>query len=226
MAILELLVRQAYFGQQLINRFHYVSSGTPAAVSLSYALTYAFGVVDTAGTYPATAPFSVWRSSVIPQLTFIETEAKNLYSPTDFYTRPWTTPLAGTNVGEAASPVLAYGLRSSRVRTDIRRGFKRIGGVNESWVDAGGVLNATAVTQWSTFATRISQVLSFNDEGNTITFSPVVLGYEEYTTPSGRSAYRPYATESAQLDHAALGIVYSVMPNIRSQVSRQYGRGT
>lgn len=223
----EVTLRQTYFAQQVINRFHYNSAGTPASVQGSFALTYAMGFVPD-GTPPVwdeDALFWAIRDITSNQLVFNEVEVAAMYDPVDFYLRPFGSGVAGLVSTEAASPVLAYGFQSNRVRTDVRRGSKRFAGVLEAYVGAGGQIIPELSGQMNTLAALLSAPLTYDDEGNTLTFSPVVLRFEEYETPRGNRAYKPYATLSAQLAHMAEGITYSPQATVRSQTSRQYGRG-
>lgn len=225
MAILELLVRQAYVGQEVINRFHYISTGEPASVSRSFALTSAFGLIPDTGVYPPLAPFAYWVTMVNPSLTFIEAQVRNLYSATDFYTRPWVPAYPGTRTGVPASPALSLGMFSNRITLAVRRGYKRIAGLTEDDMGAGGVVESATLSGLAELATRFSNVLEYDDEGTPITFTPAVLAFNEYTTPSGKKAYKPYPTEVEQLAHAAVGVSYSPYSEVRTQTSRQYGRG-
>lgn len=227
MAILELLIRQVYENQECLNRFHYVSAGTPAAVSLSFALTYAFGLIPDGEppAFPNDAPFYQMTLCQNVGVSYIETQAANLYNDTDFYTRPFVADTHGQNDGEPMSPVLALGFFSSRTTRAVRRGFKRFVGVNSDDVGNGGLISEALLTLANEMAVRMGAVLSYDDEGNTLTFTPVVLSYEEYTTPRGNKAYKPYATEAAQLAHLASGISWTPYDHVRSQTSRQYGRG-
>ena len=81
-----------------------------------------------------------------------------------------------------------------------------------------------------------SYALDFNDSagGNSLAFVPAVVKKQKYQTNVGsedppRYAYRYIPTddggESAQLDDTATGIIWDWYPQVRSQVSRQYGRG-
>jgi len=45
MALYEVVVEQSYAGQQCINRFNYVSSGTPSGVTGSFGLIAALGLL-------------------------------------------------------------------------------------------------------------------------------------------------------------------------------------
>lgn len=223
----EALFRQEFAGQQILNRFHYVSAGTPASVSGSFALAYALGAIPdgTPPTFPEDTVFWNLRDCQSNTLVHTELEVKALYDDVDFYIRPF---LAGTNgfiVEAGASPFLAIGITSTRVTQAIRRGQKRVAGITEGLMQANGDLTSDALTRATALADVMSENLSYDDEGNTLTFQPCVLSFEEYTTPSGRKAYKKYATLSAQLDHAAVGIFWTPKTTVRSQTSRQYGRG-
>ena len=227
-AILELVINQAYYDQLVVNRFHYVSGGTPAAVSLSFALTSAAGFIPATpitATFPGGTLADKMEAIVSEDLVFVSAYARNLYSVTDFYEVPYATTILGDTTGEACSPALAYGLFSSRVRTDIRRGMKRFAGVSEAALNGGGIITSGMLANLVLLADKMSEVITYDDEGNTLSFTPAVLGLQEYTTPKGKRAYRIYATESAQLAKTAQGIAWSPYAKVRTQVSRQYGRG-
>ena len=223
----ELIVRQAYFGRSPLNVFHFNMTGTPATVTGSFALAKALGFIPNGlGEFPPGSLFDQWRNSVTNDLQFLEVEAKALYDVEDFYLAPFAGTVQGALTGESNSPVIAVGLRSSRVRTDIRGGHKRFAGVPESYVDEGGVLNAGAVTNWQYFADVLSDAITYDDEGNTLTFTSAVLALEMHPATEDRGVvYTQYPTLAEQLDHAALGVDWSVMAHVRTQVSRQYKTG-
>lgn len=234
--LMELTLTQTYLGQVAINRWNYVASGTPAAVSLSFALVKAFGAIfDQTAVPPAYPPNTLLQAIRAVQsnaVNYQSIEARAIYSPTDFYTTGFAPALTGAATGEGMSPVLSFGFRSTRVRADIRRAQKRFVGVSENNAAGGGVITAATLALLDTIAQRMSQVLTYNDEGNTITFSPCVVGKFKYAIPGTspvRYAYR-YATpaeggEAAQLQKTATGIGWERYLEVRSQVSRQYGRG-
>lgn len=228
MAILEAVISQSYQGQQVINRYHYVSSGTPAAVSLSFALLYAMGYLSSrvvGGAFPAGTIAGAVQDIQHNSLTYVSSVARDLYSVTDFYENPFVVPVSGDQPGSAATPVLAYGFQSNRVRLDVRRGSKRYAGVLEEAMEAGGTIVSGYFTEMGEVADLLSDTLTYDDEGNTITFVPAVLSFEMYTTPPAPKAYRKYETEAEQLMHTAQGVLYAPQPRVRTQVSRQYGRG-
>lgn len=228
MALYEVVVVAELFGQQIINRFNYLSAGTLAAVSGSFALTSAFGAVPT-GTPPAFAAgtvFDLMRDLQSDDLKINEVVTKNLYSATDFYTIPFGA-LTGKSTEGSTTPFIAYGLRTNRTRLDINRGQKRIAGVPETVFGDGGVIVPSIVTALQALAAEMSAVLSYDDEGNTVTFAPVILGRDpEPVNDKGRKTYPLYPTESAQLAHIMQSIIWSEYPEVRSQVSRQYKRGS
>lgn len=228
MAIMELTVNQQYQNQLVINRFHFIGSGTPAAVNHSFALLSASGFLATnllAGVFPNLSLARMVQDIVSTSLTFLSAYARDLYSETDFYESPYPAGVAGQYGGIPASPALSYALTSNRVRADIRRGQKRLSGVSENAMGSGGVLEPAFLTSLGYVATLMSEVLTYDDEGNTLSFSPAVLSFEEYTTPSGKKAYRKYADPAAQLSHAAIGVLWQEQSTVRTQTSRQYGRG-
>jgi hypothetical protein len=228
MAILELVVNQSYAGQLVINRFHFVSSGTPAAVSLSYGLIAATGFLDTSEVGNVFTPDTLanyMQQMAVTGLQYVSAYARNLYDPVDFYERPYVDPTYGVLTGTPTSPAMAYGIQSNRVRTDIRRGSKRFSGVREESLDAGGYLNAGLIGVLSGICDLLNAPISYDDEGATLSYRSSVLSFKEYTTPRGKKAYEKWPTESAQLARSAIGVTWAPQNAIRTQVSRQYGRG-
>lgn len=234
MPVYEVVLQQTYAGQQIINRWNYIGTGTPAAVTGSFALCAALGAIyDTAAVPPAYPPTKLMRLISAAQNTGVAFDllsVKNIYSVTDFYESPFIQALNGVYAsGEAMSPFMAYGMRTNRVRTDVRRATKRFTGCNEGSVGAQGALLPAFVTaQLNPIRAEMSAVLTYNDEGNTITFAPCVCGKQKYTPDPAKPekvAYRYYATESEQVAKSAQGIIWDVYPQARSQTSRQVGRG-
>ena len=228
MAVMELLVTQRVNQQLAINRWHYVSTGTPAAVSLSFALISASGFLEATG-LPRVFGVNTLARAIQGMQTgstqFISAYARDLFSATDFYESPYPSAVVGEQVGETNATFVAMGYKTNRVRTDVRRGMKRIAGIPESAFGDLGIINPAFAATANLVATRMSDVLSYDDEGNTISFAPAVLGVQEYTTAEGNRAYRHYATVSEQLAHTATGVLWSSYTEARSQVSRQRGRG-
>lgn len=224
MALMELTMRSTISGQLQINRFNYLSTGTPAAVSLSFALATAF-FGGSGSAPPASSVVGELLDIVTNEWQLTEIEAKAVYSTTDFFTRPFLVPVVGEQTGTSLSPLTTYGFRTNRVRSDIGRGTKRFSGVTAAGIADGGIIGAGFMPQVQDVAEAMSAVLEYDDEGNTITFSPCIVQKQEYTTPKGNKAYRYYASEATQLTHVASGILWEAYPQVRSQVSRQYGRG-
>lgn len=223
----EVIVRGRYFNQQVINKWTYVSTGTPASVLGSFALASAWGVIPELGVFPPDAPYTKIYAMLSDEMLIdsVEFRAAADYAPTDFYERPFSPPGGGTVSGSPMSPTAAYGFRTNRVRLDIDRGTKRLAGVIETAVGDGGVIEASFMDDLEGAAEAMSAVLEYDDEGSTITFSPCIASKTEYTTPSGKKAYRYRSTLAAQLEHVALGILWSPYDTVRTQTSRQYGRG-
>jgi len=212
-----------FAGQKTVNRWNYVSGGAPASVSGSFGLAFAMGMAPPSGT---TSLFYRIKALTSIYITYTDFNVKNLYDTEDFYSAPFGSPQTGLQPGEAEPPFEAYGFRTNQVRTDVARGYKRFAGVPDVEVgNLGLVVAATITGLMNPLATAMSAVLTYDDEGNTVSYSPAVLGGQKYTTPSGKEAYRNYPTEALQLEWAAIGVLWEPYVEARSQMSRQRGRG-
>lgn len=233
MAIMEATLTQQYFGQTLQTRFNYLASGTPSAVTYSFALTNALGAiwdgVGPIGGYP-TGLMTRIADIQDPNVTFVSLIVRDVNSVTDFFEQPFVNPLVGQLGGDdSGSPTLAVGFRTNRTRTDIRPGQKRFGGVNESVLDPGGVIKTGVIApQMDPLATEMGAVLSYDDSGNILTFSPCIVKKEKYEVPGSdpvRYAYRYYEDQAVGEANIMTSIIWSLKTQVRTQTSRQYGRG-
>jgi len=228
MPLMEVVLNQEYAGQQCINRWNYMSEGTPAAVTHSFALLSALGFIPTATTLLAGSLGGVLQTLQNSGVTFVQALCRAVYIDDDFFDNPFfagTVGAAGAAAGRL-SPIDAWGFRSSRVKQSIGRGYKRFVGVDDEMISNGGLIGGAAVAQCAAVATEMGVVQTFDDSGNTLSYSPCIVQKEKYTTPSGKFAYRYYPSEVLQEPHTATGITWSFYPQTRSQTSRQYGRGS
>ncbi len=226
--IYEVTVLCDYFGQQIVNRYNYLSAGTFVGTSGSLALLTAMGLIPAGVAFPDTSLYGIVQNYASSQLKFVQGLAKALYDdPTDFFDNGYATGVVGQSTGTAPmSPTAALGFRTNRTRTDIARGTKRFAGIDETFVDAGGVLSSGAQGAADEIAEALSEVLSYTERGSSATFEPIVVGKQKYTAPSGKPAYRYYSTLADQLEKIAQNIVWQPYGTIRTQTSRQYGHGS
>lgn len=228
MPLYEVVAQQVYFNQVIINVWNYVSEGTPAATSGSFLLLRGMGFIPDNAVYPTGTVFDAVRALQPNTLAYSQVLSRDVYSTTDFWENPYVVRPAGLLSAEGLSPAIAYGLRTNRVRADIRRGQKRIAGVTESASGAGGVLTPGTQAAVATIAARMSAPIVVDDSGNTVTFIPCVVKKEKYLVPDSnppRFAYRYYEDEEEQLDNVATGVIWQGYTQTRTQTSRQYGRG-
>lgn len=228
MPLYEVVLEQRYFNQQVINRWNYLGSGTPAAVSGSFALLSALGMIGINVVLEAGTVAGQVQGIQNGGALFIQATARAVYIDEDFYGSPF---LAGTygqvgGAGDAMSPVAAFGFRSNRVKQSIGRGYKRFVGMAEADVDAGGVISSAAVTRLNLLKTAMNATLTYDDEGNTLTFTPCIAQKFMYTEPPAKPAYQYYETELLQAPHLAVGINWDFYQQMRTQNTRQYGRGS
>lgn len=228
MPLYEVVLEQEFNGVQSINRWNYMGSGTPAAVTPSFALAKALGFAATSATLEAGTVGAALQGLQNLIVNFVQASVKAVYGDTDFYDAPFFTATHGIvgDGGTAISPVNAFGFRTNRVRQSIGRGYKRFVGVDESIIAGAGEITAPGLTAANAVAAAMSATLTYDDEGNNLTFIPVVVSKEKYTTPSGKEAYKYYPTELLQAPHVASGVLWTPYTVTRSQVSRQYGRGS
>jgi len=228
MPLYEVVLEERYYNQSCINRWNYLGSGTPAAVTGSFALLTAMGLIGLSTALPTDTVGRAIQNMQNTAVTFIQATARAIYVDTDFYANPFLVGTTGAQnaAGDTLSPTNAFGFRSSRVRQSIGRGYKRFVGMAEFDLNNGGIMSSGALTNMEAVRAAMGETLTYDDEGNTLTFTPCIAQKEEYTTPSGKKAYRYYPTEVAQSTHLAQGITWEIYTNQRTQNSRQYGRGS
>lgn len=223
--IYEVLLRQAYDNKACLNRWNYESNSTPAAVSRSFALVSAFGGIPD----PITAEFptgSIMQLLAQVQgatLVYVELSVEAMYDVADFYSVPYPPTQLGTATGTPMSSFNAYALQSNRVRTDIRRGNKRLAGVTETHVGSNGLVEASMTPVLEDLAAAMTATLEYDDEGTPVTFSPVILSLEKNPPDAEHENewYAKYPTLAEQEDHMAVGILWSYKAYVTTQNSRK-----
>lgn len=231
--LLELVLSATYAGQEIINRWNYLATGTPAEGNAAEGLIQAFGCLLDGGVYPDGLPFRRILELVSPGVLFQFASCRDVYSDTDFAEIPFVPPAAGLaeGFGQGMSPTAAYGFRTTRIRADIRRGTKRFVGVGEGGVDALGVVSATAQTLMLTLASTMGATLTQVIGDNTFSYVPVIVGKMKYLPPDNTvfnaagTAYTYWPTYAVQATHIAAPAVWEIYQTQRTQNSRQYGKG-
>lgn len=229
MPLYEITLEQSYAGQQVINRWNYLSSDIPSGVSGAFKALVGMGFTPDTDIEPF-GPDTIagkLKPSQSTGVSFVQAIAKNLYSVTDFYTYAFPPGTNGTGGTDGLSPTAAYGFTSDRTRSDIRRAQKRFAGVPEAVSGPFGVLTPEAVTALQSLGDTMADVNLVPAGVGSIQFTPYVFGRLKYH-PTGKTtwAYKYYPTEAEQMDHIALITAWTLKPTTRTQVSRQYGRGS
>lgn len=225
--LMEITLFTEYLQQQCVNRWNYVANGTPAAVTYSFALATIMGFLPASTTLAEGTVGGEIQQLVNEQVIFGSVLARAVYIDDDFYDSPFlaNTRGSGSLAAQGASPLIAFGYRSNRVKQSIGRGYKRFVGVGEDQMSTGGEFPAGVLAAMDNVAQLMGDTLTYTDEGNSLTFIPCVVQKEKYTAPSGKSAYKYYDSEATQLIHTAQGVIWESYKDVRSQVSRQYKRG-
>jgi len=226
--LMEITLFTTYFNQKCVNRWNYVANGTPAAVTLSFGLLSIMGFLPVSTDLAADTVGGSLQGMLAADVIFNSAIARAVYIDDDFYDSPFLSGTHGDVGGGAAalSPLDAYGWFSSRVKQSIGRGYKRFPGVVEASVVSGGQIEGATLTAMETVAGYMGDTLVYDDEGESLTYVPCIVQKEKYVVAeSGKDAYRYYASQATQLTHTAQGISWTPYGNVRSQTSRQYGRG-
>jgi len=224
----EVVLDQRYYGNQCINRWNYMGSGTPAAVSMSFALLQSLGFIGLDVVLPTGSLGEKLQNMQNGAVIYVQATCRAIYIDEDFYGNPFLAGTTGraSGLGGTSGPTNAFGFRSNRVKQSIGRGYKRFVGMSDGDTDVGGILTAAAITNTNAVKTAMSEPVTYDDEGNTLTFTPCIAQKVKYTTPSGKDAYKYYPTEAAQAPHLAIGIAWEAYQQERTQTTRQYGRGS
>jgi hypothetical protein len=227
MALYELVLNLQYLEQRFVNRWNYISDSVPGDPAGAFGLVQALGLYTSGSpqVFPVGTMGAAIQAILNEQTIFVQAFAKNVYDPLDFYDYAFVDGVVGGVAGAGLSPVLAIGFTSSRVRTDIRRGQKRFGGVDGDWVGNGGALTGTAITACNTLSERMSEIVTYDNGASVIAYNGCIVGKERVAVPGDPVRYQYYPTLAEQEDHLAVGVEWSVKPDIRTQGSRQYLRG-
>lgn len=227
MSLYEVVLRSVFAGQDCVNRWNYYSVDPSSTPSGSIALLQAVGFAPsgTPAEYPSDGFVPRWQDLFSTGATLESVTARNVYEPLDFFEFIYPPDTNGTRTGESSSPTIALGYRTSRVSQAIRRATKRFAGTPETMWSTEGVLASEFVASAKNLADTMSASVSKVVGGTEYFFDPCVVKKEEYTTPSGKKAYRYYASPATQEANLVTGVVWDFYTTARTQTSRQYGRG-
>lgn len=232
--LLEVTLNYEYANQQCVNRWNYEATGTPSTGTLSFALNEALGFHPVAGAAPSGSLLRAIVDVLHTTAFFSQAICLNPYDPTDFDAAPFVPQVPGLDgSGQGMTPVAALGFRSNQTRRDVRRGTKRFAGLSEGIESMHGGVDTSYNTQINLIASLMGATLTTGSGGGLVTFIPCIVKKEKYAVPGSspvRYAYRYQrpldATGKAeQLLRCATGITWQPYAFLRSQTSRQYGRG-
>lgn len=229
--LLELVLQGSDEFQETINRFNYTGTSSVPSVSFAAALIQAFGCIWDGTNYPSGLPFRDILEMQNTNISYQFASARNVYSDVDFEEVPFVNDALGrSGAGDFMPPFTAFGFRTNRIRRDIRRGTKRFAGVGEGDQSEGGLFNAGAQGRMGAVATAMSATLNQTVAGVDYTFVPCIVKKERYDPDTGDAsstgrAYRYFPIESDQLENLATAPTWELYETVRSQVSRQYGKG-
>lgn len=227
--IMQVVLSQSYYGNQIRNIWTYRADGIPASVSLSFGLLSAFGGIPVAaGAFDNTTVLGILQLIQVPGVQFQSLLVQDIYPTDDFREESYVSTFGANPAAAGTPPIVAFGFRTSRITRAIRRGTKRfVGYPDQAWSPEGG-WDVTFEGVLQLLAEAMKDTLEYDDEGNTLSFVPIVCSKEKYVVPDSnpeRYAYRYYSDVNTQLANSMSGFEWELYENPRSQNSRQYGRG-
>lgn len=228
MPLYEVVLEQEYAGQQVINKWNFESSEIPTGVSGAFKAVVACGFapdtgIEAFGEDTLAGKLQALQASFV---TFVQVIARNIFDPVDYYTYAFPSGTTGANgSSQPMSPATSYSFATNRSRGDVARGQKRIVGVVEGNVNDLGLISSTALAVLQDFGDTMADIALAPTGGSAITYTPYVFGTFMYTEPPAKKAYRYYPDEVAQKAHNMRITQWTPKPQVRTQVSRQYGHG-
>ena len=215
-----------YAGQQIVNRWNYLGTGDDVPSKPAFGLASALGAAETGTVFADGSLFKSLTTFQLSTLVYHQCLVRAVYVPVDFVDIPFPTGKPGAVVlTDGFSPFVAIGFRTNRVRTDIGRGYKRFAGISKSSTDDAGVIGSTLLANLAAIATQMGTILTFTEGSLTVNFAPVIVGKQNGKDEEPPFGYRYYPTEAQQAEHLASGVAFEPYTRVRSQVSRQYGKG-
>lgn len=230
--LVEVTLSYQYQGQNCQNVWVYEATEDVQTARTSELILEAMGFIpDETDAFPGGTVFSALRTLQSNLVTYTSVYARDIYSEFDFDEVVWTPSPVGLVEGVSMSPALAYGFRTNRVRTNVRRGTKRFAGIPAAYNTVGGGYTEPVKTSMSTLALRMSATLTADiGGGQQVVFEPSVAGKQRYDTATGLpsptgNAYRYYEDWEEQQNWLAVGVEWQPYDRQRTQRSRQYGVG-
>jgi len=224
----EVTLQQSYLNQQVINRWNYISDAIPTGSLGSLLALVGMGFVPFEGN-PAfgSGTFAgLLQERQHSATQWIAAIGKNIHDPTDYYAYAFPAGTVSLNGGsDATSPVIAVGYATDRTRSDVRRGQKRFCGIVEAEMGGGGVLTGEATPVWQAIGDTMADINLVPVGGSGVTFTPYVFGRKKEVDEDGKVSYPYWPTDAEQLAHAMRINAWTLKTAIRTQGTRQYGRG-
>lgn len=220
--------------QLVVNGLTFISDVDEPTATNAYGLLQAMGFNPADVTEPVPGKlFDAILAASTVSYNIEEIQVRNLYSVIDFITQPvagvgWSGQIA-LPTGDRLPTFVASKIKTNRVRTDIRAGSLALTGGTEEQTEGADKWNSAYQALLTDVCAALNAPPSQTVGVTTVNFRPSVLQKEEYVVNPGdekeRTAYRYWATEDEQLQHAAVGVAWGVSDDVTSQVTRKIGRG-
>lgn len=228
----EVTIQGTYQNQLVINRLSFWNSLDDAAVSGAFPCAQALGFnpLDTS----APTPDSVLDTFLIAQTQHYQADKlfiRNLFSVTDFYQALLTgVGWAGQQVSgtDGQLSFVTQKLTTNRIRTDVRAGTLALTPPSEEFALVDGVLSSGATDLLQDLCNSLNAPPEFTSGQQTGIYVPSVFKKVEYTPDPlkpEKTAYKYPDDIDTLFNTSAIGVTWSYVPRLSSQVSRKVGKG-
>lgn len=211
-----------------INKYNLINT------TLSESSTAALNIIESLG-YSSGAPTGPVANSVFARYIamagtgweFTQFYCRDLYNVNDFAQVSVSgAGWQGARSGNKEAAFVTAKLKSSRVRQDIKAGYKALPlMLDTDIISPAGALESSYITLMTTLCSTLSNGTSPFVGITQAFFAWAIFGKEEYTTPRGKKAYKYYADPVEQAEHVAYPVTWFPVERATTQSTRKFGRG-
>jgi hypothetical protein len=227
MALYEVMLRSTYAGQECLNVWNYTSNELVVGDGPAFGLFAAFAgePTGTPASFPASTVLARLQVMVSNSYQFNSLFVRQIYSSVNFYEGAFVDTFGLQTSGEGLSPTNAFGYRTTRTDLTIRRGTKRFSGVPELASGPLGVIAPAFLPLANALGALMANVLTYDTGLAEWDYVPTIVSKQKTIGPGGSVSYDYYPTLAEQTARSTTGFEYEFYRTIRTQTSRQYGRG-
>ena len=229
MKLMELVLQAQTSTGLWINKYNLLNNSLSEATNGALNIIESLGYDSGAATAPvANSVFDRYLEMAPGNFEFTQFYCRDIYNVNDFaQVNVSGVGWQGTRGTSAMEPsFVASKIKSTRTRQDIKAGYKALPPMMEADITSStGTLTGSYITLMTSLCTALSNGTSPFVGITQTFFGWTIVGKEEYTTPSGKKAYRYYEDPVEQAAHLAGPVTWAPIERATTQNTRKFGRG-